>query len=801
MFICPDCAISFGTRLDFVDHVQTHCKNVYTCFCYQDFNQISRFRRHFLRTCTVVGNNNEVVEENIENIPGEQLEEGEQIYNNHNEDGEFSDSDEEYEELEQEVHSLDEIWMKLLLKLLSDSVLSRKKGLDFIKELQSFSSELLSNIVEQTRNFIRPENIEDFIKIIDGYKKQFQVSTEESVQKMLNSNNLYIEPNIDIISNEVLPKTVGGQRVLGRKPENVVNMNLQFALKLFFERKNLLELTLKNIDKLQNDTSGKIRNYIQSIAWLEKKSQLPINRIYLPIFLYNDDFEPDNPLGAHKGKNAQCAFYLSCPVIPKRFRAKLSSLIPAMFVKSSLKKVKPEILFKTLIQNLTELQTTGIEISTDSRTIKIYPVLCGFTGDNLSLNYIGGFTTGFNSTYYCRSCKSHKDEMKQMLEENENTLRNDEQYLRDVEENNTETTGIDFKCPFIEIPHFNVINSMTFDPMHDFAEGICPFTVAMALRKIIQNHDILNLKVLNQRKDLFNYGMYKKSNIPEKITKYHLQKEYLKMSSNEMFTFLYFLPMMLGDLIAENTPEWDYLLLLRRIVFFTFKPSFCLEDIQKLKEMIANHHRMYIALFEKPLKPKMHFLTHYPSAILKFGPLENTDCRRFESKNRDVKQYVRNTFNRKNLSKSIGIKETYKSAYHSYLVYQEHEFRLFRARYVTVESLETTNGIEVVPGEIFLFSFSGIFDDIKFNQDSCFKVGETFVKVRSLFVKHNSCYAIVRKLKVLEFNNQMDCYYIDENDDEDSAFCFNLCEIDNFPQTIHHLNNDKLGLFDPQYMY
>lgn len=305
----------------------------------------------------------------------------------------------------------------------------------------------MSNIVEQTRNFIRPENIEDFIKIIDGYKKQFQVSTEESVQKMLNSNNLYKEPKIDIISNEVLPKTVGGQRLLGRKPENVVNMNLQFALKLFFERKNLLELTLKNIDKLQNDTSGKILSYIQSIAWLEKKSQLPLNRIYLPIFLYNDDFEPDNPLGAHKGKNAQCAFYLSCPVIPKRFRAKFSSLIPAMFVKSSLKKVKPEILFKTLIQNLTELQTTGIEISTDSRTIKIYPVLCGFTGENLSLNYIGGFTTGFNSTYYCRSCKSHKDEMKQMLEENENTLRNDEQYFRDVKVNNTETTGIDFKCP------------------------------------------------------------------------------------------------------------------------------------------------------------------------------------------------------------------------------------------------------------------------------------------------------------------------------------------------------------------
>uniref|UniRef100_A0A8D8B8P3 (northern house mosquito) hypothetical protein n=1 Tax=Culex pipiens TaxID=7175 RepID=A0A8D8B8P3_CULPI len=809
MFNCPKCPRSFAGRFDFVEHIKDHEDEMvdYTCFCYTRFDRYMRFRRHFLRWCRSEGNDAAehapVLEaqgqhENDAAMEFDEIVERGEDYRENYENSSGSDSDEE-DELLQDVRRLDQIWLRLILKLLGDSVLSRTKAIDFIHELTAFKSELLTQIEHELRDFIRQECLENFKKKISDVKSKFKISAESSAQSLLRSNDLFKEPQIDIISSEVQPITKCGERILDRKDENVCNIDLKFALKLFFERENLLELTLLNIQKLKNDASGKISNYIQGKSWETKESELDPEKQYLPIILYNDDFEPDNPLGAHKGKNAQCAFYLSCPVIPKRFRAKLSSLIPAMFIKSKLKKVNPELLFNRLVENLIELQTTGIDIVVKNRIIKIYPVLCAFTGDNLSLNYIGGFTTGFNSTHFCRVCTSTKNETQGMTIENKNTLRDHHQYLRDIERDPKET-GINFKCPFISIPTFNVIHAMTFDPMHDFGEGICPFAVALGLRDIIANHDFIDLQILNQRKDLFDYGMYQINNLSEAITQSHLRDEGLKMSSCEMFTFLEFLPMMIGDLIEENNPHWKYLLLLRRIVLFTFKSSFSLDEINTLQNMIQEHHTTFIRLFDRPLKPKMHFLLHYPSAILQNGPLENTDCRRFESKNRDIKQYSRANFNRRNLSKSIGIKESYKIAFHSFIVYQEHEFHLLRPKNVKVELLETTIGLNYEPDDVCRVSRNGFFDNIRFSPNSCFKIGDNFVKVNSLFVHRNMCYAIVQKIHIIDFCPQMECFHVADTNNDEIPFCYDLSEINNFPQTIHNLNNGKLGIFPPKYM-
>lgn len=803
MFNCPECPSSYTSRFEFVEHISIHDLQEFTCFCYTRFDRYQRFRKHFLRWCRAEENMPVALPPVLEGLRNEN--DGFNDIGDRREDiqeeygiSSGSDSDEENEML-QDVNRLDQIWLKLLLKLLGDSVLSRTKAIDFIKELTAFKAELFTGIDHELRDFIKPESLENYNKTLSDTKKKFKISAESSVQSLLKTNDLYKEPQVDVVSSVIQPITKGGERILDRKDENVCNIDLKFALKLFFERENLLELTLSNIAKLKNDASGKISNYIQGNSWETKENELDPEKLYLPIFLYNDDFEPDNPLGAHKGKNAQCAFYLSCPVIPKRFRAKLSSLIPAMFIKSKLKKVNPDIVFNRLVENLTELQTTGIEIVTVNRTVTIYPVLCAFTGDNLSLNYIGGFTTGFNSNRFCRVCTSTKDETQNMFLENKNKLRNHDQYLQHIDGDPKEM-GINFKCPFIAIPTFNVIHAMTFDPMHDFGEGICPFAVALGLREIIANHNFLDLEIINQRKDLFDYGIYQINNISEAITQSQLREESLKMSSCEMFTFLEFLPMMIGDLIQVNNPHWNYLLLLRRLVLFTFKPSFSIDDINTLQNMIQEHHKSFKELFNKPLKPKMHFLLHYPSAILQNGPLENTDCRRFESKNREIKQYSRASFNRRNLSKSISIKETYKIAYQSYLKYQEHEFRLLRPRSVKVELLETTIGIDFERDEICRFSCNGFFDDIRISPNSCFKIGESFVKVRSLFVLHNRCYAIVQKLIVVDFCQQMECFIIADRNSDEIPFCFDLSGIDNFPQTIHTLNNDKLGVFAPKYM-
>lgn len=66
---------------------------------------------------------------------------------------------------------------------------------------------------------------------------------------------------------------------------------------------------------------------------------------------------------------------------------------------------------------------------------------------------------------------------------------------------------------------------------------------------------------------------------------------------------------------------------------------------------------MRILLFpDTLLRPKHHFLTHYPDLIVKFGPLIKVWTLRFESKHQYFKKTIRHILNFKNVGKSLSEK-------------------------------------------------------------------------------------------------------------------------------------------------
>lgn len=767
----------------------------FKCQCLVNFDTFKRFSNHFKRCVRagvaiqqgvdIVGQVGEDIPEDVAVLLDDNVEENDSI---------------ESVEIEPDI---DDCFKQLLLKLLSDSLLSRKKAITFIQALNEFSSTLIRNVKFNLKNKLSAETFPVIDEVLDKSMGKFVFKNEAQVKTYLSSAGLFHDPEVEIVDNQLMPVTRHGERVLAQKPLKVAIPCLKLVLKQFFERENLLDLTIENINKLKADNSGRISNHIQGEAWQERTVDLEPGRLYLPLNLYNDDFEPDNPLGAHKGKNSQCAFYLSCPVIPNRFRAKLTSLIPCMFMNSKLKNIKPQRLFYTLIQKLKAIQSSGIDIKTKNGYVRVFPILSIFSGDNLSLNYIGGFTTSFRANHYCRSCTSHKNEMDRMVEEDESTLRNLNNYASDANKNNLTATGIKFISPFQEIEGFNVINALNYDPMHDFGEGICPFSVALVLSKLISTYETDNftLDVINKRKNLFDYGIYKISNIPEDITVSNLDEQHLTMSSCEIFNFVDLLPMMIGDLIPDDDATWNYFLCLRKVINMSFKPSFNAHEIIEFKNLITCHHQMFRLLFDLPFKPKMHFLLHYPMAIRRNGPLHVTDSRRGESKNREVKQYARTTFNRKSLSESLMIKQAYKHAQNSFLVYKEHDFYLMQPKTVRVGDLD----VETLP-EVFLeeetcqYSKAGYYDDIKFNIDTCFKIDDDFVKTQFIIQYKDQMFAAVKLLDKEAFCEKMQCNFVNVNSDN-PTFIYNLKNLNNFPQTVHKLNNGKLGILEPKLMH
>jgi hypothetical protein len=68
---------------------------------------------------------------------------------------------------------------------------------------------------------------------------------------------------------------------------------------------------------------------------------------------------------------------------------------------------------------------------------------------------------------------------------------------------------------------------------------------------------------------------------------------------------------------------------------------------------------------DKPLKPKHHYLCHYPSLILQFGPLLRLWTMRFESKHSYFKRCARVVKNFRNLSYSLARKHQLLQAYYS----------------------------------------------------------------------------------------------------------------------------------------
>lgn len=220
-------------------------------------------------------------------------------------------------------------------------------------------------------------------------------------------------------------------------------------------------------------------------------------------------------------------------------------------------------------------------------------------------------------------------------------------YSRDIITNDFISTGIYRESILHKIFSFHVVTNFCVDIMHDIFEGICHYDMCHVILYYIQTAKLFSLETLNSRKTTFNYGPIEVDNISPPITLLNLQKYHLKMSAREMMTFVHFFPIMAGDLIPENDEVWNFILILIKIVDLLLSYKFTESSIQYLEQLIKDHNSAYCTLFNNTLKPKHHFLIHYPNIIRESGPPRHYWCFRFEGKHKEMKTYARSITSRK----------------------------------------------------------------------------------------------------------------------------------------------------------
>lgn len=80
------------------------------------------------------------------------------------------------------------------------------------------------------------------------------------------------------------------------------------------------------------------------------------------------------------------------------------------------------------------------------------------------------------------------------------------------------------------------------------------------------------------------------------------------------------LPLIIGDLIPADNAKWQLYLRLLEITTICFSPTVSEEKIAYLQVLIEDHHTEFCNLYpECPIIPKMHFMIHMPSVMLRYG--------------------------------------------------------------------------------------------------------------------------------------------------------------------------------------
>ena len=250
-----------------------------------------------------------------------------------------------------------------------------------------------------------------------------------------------------------------------------------------------------------------------------------------------------------------------------------------------------------------------------------------------------------------------------MCSEDPELLRTEDNYESDLKLNNLSESGIKERCVWHDVTGFHITKNVAVDEMHDSREVVQTYVMTKILNYFIFDLKVFSLQILDFRIQMFNYGQLEKSNKPPFICVRKSSSVKLKMSASEMTCFVRYFGLMVGDLVPRKNIVWILYLKLRQITEIIQSPKMRHTDPALLKQLLTEHHTMYLDIFKENLKPKFHFLLHYPKLIAWLGPVANCSSMRYESKHKESKNTSNVSCSKVNLPHTLAVKHQLKVSY------------------------------------------------------------------------------------------------------------------------------------------
>lgn len=322
--------------------------------------------------------------------------------------------------------------------------------------------------------------------------------------KHFETSNAYIRPeSFHIGSQTVLDQiSMPGVPRVKRKVDTGQKLSIKTKLKLFLELPNVYHEIESYIIQESNTNDSVLSSVIHGQLWknIEKKYE---NKVFFPLLLFYDDFEPCNPLGSRAVAYKIGAVYITLSCMPPKYASSLENIFLAQLSYTSDREFYGNYkVFSNLIQDLKTLEVDGINVSIGDDTKRVYFPLLLIVGDNLGLNSVLGFSESFSADYFCRFCVTHRENTKVEVNSNNFISRTIENYNI---HSNERSHGVKERCIWNNLENFHVTSNVYCDLMHDFLEGILRYDMAFLINALIKKR-YFDLNRLNSRIKFFKFS-------------------------------------------------------------------------------------------------------------------------------------------------------------------------------------------------------------------------------------------------------------------------------------------------------
>lgn len=507
--------------------------------------------------------------------------------------------------------------MKLTLSLHANPNMTRQNVFEIQGLVEHLTSDIVNIIKKQlvSKNMYSPDECDEIFNICS---KPFEsIKTEYLLKKELKARTLFEDFTEFPINEELGVVFEHGGSTLQKVMHTGVLMPIEFQIKEFLTKKGRLQEMINNRNKFMSDKSDKINHFVQCTTWQKIISDVEVSEdiILLPIGLYSDGMQYNNPLGPHTESTEMVHYFFPCLNDPLN---DLNTFLASVVMSKDVKSYGNGKCFGPLVEVFKKLFDVGININENGKIKTVKFLLGNITGDNLAMNAILDYVQSFSANIFCRFCLCDSNETSKLCRELPNKLRTRENYEENLKLANPKATGVSEDCIFNMLNYFHCVDNKSSDLMHDYFEGICRYSFSEFIL-YLHKHKIMTIDQFNKRITDFCYGKEEMRYIPNVFNLIRLKNKNMKVTAKEMWQFCYLLPIIIGDVMTLNDEMWDMCLCLISVIDLLLGSSFYPETITLIESKVARHN----FLFQKhcgKLTPKMHLATHIGTSIRAMGP-------------------------------------------------------------------------------------------------------------------------------------------------------------------------------------